>query len=392
MKLPSSKSNKRIKVDSSDDNKSKKTEKKDKELKEEENKNYYKMTKSEFQFIYNLYQFEKLNRRPGNDIKIYYFIIKNWIDLFKDFFNCKKIYRVIDKNITNYRFMDQVRADMIPDEILKIKTKDENLPYTLLEYKGNEESLIKLEKEDFSISYYPFKLYIIEESVKNSLVIGNKTCNFEKGLAGVMYGDTLYVIIDEKTLEIFIFDESDNSFDPFCLFCYKYTNDLNIDLNKKYKYKEIKQCLRELDFMHKKMPKYIRNENNNVTANIIYLLGEDPSENIRSYLEELNKEKKRKEKEIREREEKILLELEREEKKIIYENKRIEKEKKEERRKERKEREEKEKEEKEKRELEKLESAERKKKKVMKYKLRKEKENEEDQQAIRRRKGQGAHT
>ena len=51
MKLPSSKSNKRIKVDSSDDNKSKKTEKKDKELKEEENKNYYKMTKVNF----NLY-------------------------------------------------------------------------------------------------------------------------------------------------------------------------------------------------------------------------------------------------------------------------------------------------------------------------------------------------
>ena len=268
MKLPSTKSNKNN-DNSTEDKKFKKTVKKDKELNEEDNKKYYKMTNSEFQFIYHLYEFEKLNRRPSNDIKIYYFIIKNWIDLFKDFFNCKKIYRVIDKNITNYRFMDQVRADMIPDEILKIKTKDENIPSTLLEYKENEESLIQLKIEDLSISYFPFKLYIIEETVKSSIVIGKKICNFEKGLAGVMYGDTIYVIIDEKTLEIFIFDESDNSFDPFCLFCYKYKNDLYNDLIKKYKYKEIKQCLKELDFMHKKMPKYIRNENQNITANII---------------------------------------------------------------------------------------------------------------------------
>ena len=315
-KTKPSKSKKDNSDDSLDEKKTKKSEK-NKELNKTENKNYYKMTTNEFLFIYNLCVFEKLNRRPTNEIKIYYFIKKKWIELFKDFFNCKKIYKIIDKNIMNYMFMNQINAEMIPDEIKKIKTKDETIPKELMEFNQNEEYLVKLNNGNESISYYPFKLCVIEESMKNSLVIGKKICNFEKGMSGVMCRDTLYLIIDERTLEIFIFDDSDNTFDPFCLFCYQHKNDLYNDLIKKYKYKEIKECLKELDFMQKKMPKCIRDDKKNVIGSVIYLLGDDPSENINNYLEEINNVKNRREKEMKEFDEEIIIKREKEEKRII---------------------------------------------------------------------------
>ena len=126
------------------------------------------------------------------------------------------------------------------------------------------------------------------------------------------------------------------------------------NLSKIILYKEIKQCLKELDFMQKKKPKFIRDDKKNVIGNIIYLLGDDSNENINNFLTENNREIKKKEEQIKHMEEVIRVERENELKKIINENKKKEKEKKEERKKEKEEKKAKEVEEKEKKEKERL--------------------------------------
>ena len=223
--------------------------------------------------------------------------------------------------------------------------------------------------------------------MKNSFIIGNKSCNFQERKQGIMFKDTLYIIINENTLEIFIFDDADNTFDPVCLFCYKHKEDMYIDLNNKYKYKEIKQCLKELDFMQRKKPKFIRDDKKNVIGNIIYLLGDDSDENINNFLTENNREIKKKEEQIKHMEEVIRAKRENELKKIINENKKKEKEKKEERKKEKEEKKTKELEEKEKKEKERLEIEEFIKSRKIKLKLKRDKEREKEkkEEEIRRK-------
>ena len=383
-RLKSSKSRKKLleenDEDSSDEDRKKeyKNYKNDFLKEKEKEKRLYKIKINEFLFIYNLFEFEKLKKRPKNEIKIYFFIKKEWMELFKDFFNCKKIYKTISKNIKNDIFMNRLKSDNLPDELLKVKAKDEKIPKELTLFKENEENTKNLNMENVSLSYYPNKLCIIEESMKNSLVIGNKNCNFENGKQGIIFKDTLYIIVDDNTLETFIFDDNDNTFDPVCLFKYDHKNDLYNDLNNKYKYKEIKQCLKELDFMQKKKPKYIRDDKKNVVGKIIYLLDDDSDEAINNFLIENNNEIKEREKEIKEMEEEIIIQREKEIKKMVRENKRIEKEKKEERKREREERKQKEAEDKEIAEKERLEKEEINKNKKLKLKLKRQKEKEKE--------------
>ena len=61
-------------------------------------------------------------------------------------------------------------------------------------------------------------------------------------------------------------------------------------MNNIYKYKEIKECLEEMDFAQKPYPTYIRDSNQNVTGKIVYLIGDDAPNNINSFIEENKKE------------------------------------------------------------------------------------------------------
>ena len=382
IRLKSSKSKKRLMTKNSENDS-------DEDIKNKKDKydNFYRININEILFMFHLYEFEKMKKRPNNEIKIYYLIKKEWIDIFKDFYNCKKFYKKIQKNIKNDIFLNKIKSDNIPDELLKIKAMDEKIPKELFLFKEYEENTKNLKMENISISYYPSKLFIIEESMKNSFIIGNKSCNFQKRKQGIMFKDTLYIIINENTLEIFIFNDIDNTFDPVCLFYYKHKEDMYYDLNNKYKYKEIKQCLKELDFMQKKKPKYIRDDKKNVVGNIIYLLDDDSEENINNFLTENNNEIKKKEEEIKHMEEVIRVERENELKKIINENKRKENEKKEERKKEKEERKAKEMEVKEKEKKLRLETEEINKSKKIKLKLKREKEREKEkkEEEIRRK-------
>ena len=382
IRLKSSKSKKRLMTKNSDNDS-------EGDIKKQKDKydNFYRININEIIFMFHLYEFEKMKKRPNNEINIYYLIKKEWVDIFKDFYNCKKIYKKIQKNIKNDIFMSKIKSDSIPDELLKIKAMDEIIPKELFLFKEYEENTKNLKMENISISYYPSKLCIIEESMKNSLIIGNKSCNFQNRKQGIMFKDTLYIIINENILEIFIFDDTDNTFDPVCLFFYKHKEDMYNDLYNKYKYKEIKQCLKELDFMQKKKPKYIRDDKKNVVGNIIYLLGDDSDENINNFITENNKEIKKKEEEIKHMEEVIRVEREIELKKIINENKKKEKEQKEEIKKETEERKAKELKEKEKKEKERLETEELNKRKKIKLKLKRDKEREKEkkEEEIRRK-------
>ena len=382
IRLKSSKSKQRLMTKNSDNGS-------EEDIKNNKDKfdNFYRINTNEILLIFHLYEFEKMNKRPNNEIKIYYLIKKEWIEIFKDFYNCKKIYKKIQKNIKNDIFLNKIKSDNIPDELLKLKAMDEKIPKELFLFKEYEESTKNLKMENISLSYYPSKLFIIEEKMKNCFIIGNKSCNFQKGMQGILFKDTLYIIINERTLEIFIYDESDNFFDPVCLFCYQHKEDMFNDLNNKYKYKEIKQCLKELDFLQKKKPKYIRDDKKNVVGNIIYLLGDNSEENIINFLTENNKEIEKKNEEIKHMEEVIRVEREKEIKKIINENKKKEKEKKEERKKEKEERKAKELEEKKKREKERLETEELNKCKKIRIKLKRDKEREKEkkEEEIRRK-------
>ena len=381
-RLKSSKSKKRLITKSSDND-----SEEDIKNKKDKYDNFYRININEILFMFHLYEFEQLKKRPNNEIKIYYLIKKEWIDTFKDFYNYKKIYKKIQKNIKNDIFMNKIKSDNIPDELLKIKAMDDKIPKELFLFKEYEENTKTLKMENISISYYPSKLFVIEESMKNSFIIGNKSCNFQKRKQGIMFKDTLYIIINENILETFIFDDIDNTFDPVCIFCYEHKEDMYKDLNNKYKYKEIKQCLKELDFMQKKKPKYIRDDKKNVIGNIIYLLGDDSEQNINNFLIENSKEIKKKEEEIKYMEEVIIAEREKELKKIANENKEKEKEKKEERKKEKEERKAKEKEIKEKKEKKRLETEEFNKSKKLKLKLKRDKEREKEkkEEAIKRK-------
>ena len=126
-------------------------------------KEKYRMKPNEFLFIYNIYNFEILHKRPNNDIKIYYFIKPEWFSTFKDFFNCKEIYKILDDNIKNDFFLNIIKADNIPDEFNKIKCKSDKIPKELYDFEYNGEYIIKLNEEDTQVSYYPFKVFILEK-------------------------------------------------------------------------------------------------------------------------------------------------------------------------------------------------------------------------------------
>ena len=83
------------------------------------------MKPNEFLFIYNLYSFEKLHIRPKNEIKLYYFIKPDWIKLFKEFFNCKDIYKVLNKNLKNDYFLNLIKDEK--DEFEFSKGKNNNM-------------------------------------------------------------------------------------------------------------------------------------------------------------------------------------------------------------------------------------------------------------------------
>ena len=293
-------------------------------------KDTYKMKPNEFLFIYNLYSFEKLHIRPKNEIKLYYFIKPDWIKLFKEFFNCKDIYKVLNKNLKNDYFLNLIKAEKIPDEFSKVKCSGDKIPNELYDFEYNREYLINLNEEDTKVSYYPFKVFILEESFNNSFDIDGKSFKFQKGKQGIMFKNTFYAIINDKILEIFTYNEESGLFDPFCLFCYNFKNDLYTDLNNVFKYKEIKEFLEEIDIPKKQYPKFIRDSEQNVIGKIIYLLGDDAPNNVEKFITEYKKEAELKDFLMKEFEKKIIDERMRETKKIIKENKKKEKEEKEE--------------------------------------------------------------
>ena len=193
------------------------------------------MKPNEFLFIYNLYSFEVLHKRPNNDIKIYYFLKPDWLILFKDFFKVKDVYNILDKNISNEYFFNYIKAETIPDEFSKIKCKSDKIPEDIYDYEYKKEYIINLNEDNTKISYYPFKVFILEESMNNSFDINGKSFKFQKGRQGVMVKNTFYAIICDKILEVLTYNEKEGLFEPLCLFCYNYKYDLYNDLNNIYK-------------------------------------------------------------------------------------------------------------------------------------------------------------
>ena len=350
-------------------------------------KDTYKMKPNEFLFIYNLYSFEKLHIRPKNEIKLYYFIKPDWIKLFKEFFNCKDIYKVLNKNLKNDYFLNLIKAEKIPDEFSKVKCSGDKIPNELYDFEYNREYLINLNEEDTKVSYYPFKVFILEESFNNSFDIDGKSFKFQKGKQGIMFKNTFYAIINDKILEIFTYNEESGLFDPFCLFCYNYKNDLYTDLNNVFKYKEIKEFLEEIDIPKKQYPKFIRDSEQNVIGKIIYLLGDDAPNNVEKFITEYKKEAELKDFLMKEFEKKIKEERMRETKRILKENKKKEKEEKEEKKKAREEIKQRIKKNKEKikEEIAQKEFEETLMSKKRKKKLMKEKEKEKEEEEIRKK-------
>ena len=374
-KLESSKSLKSVKS-----SKSKKSTKSKKSKAEP-----YKMKPNEFLFIYNLYLFEKLHQRPKNEIKLYYFLKPDWIKLFKEFFNCKDVYKILTKNIKDEYFLNLIKAEKIPDEFSKIKCTSAVIPNDLYDYEYSGEYLINLNEELMKISYYPFKVFILEESMNNAFDINGKSFKFEKGKQGIMFKNTFYGIIDERILEIFTYNEESGLFEPLCLFCYNYKNDLYNDLNNIYKYKEIKEFLDDMDLPKKKYPKFIRDTNQNVTGKIIYLLGDDAPDNVDKFITEYRKESELKEFLTKEFDKKFKEKQMKETKRILKEEKLKEKEEKEEKKREREELKKimKQNKEKMKEELARKEYEETIRSKKRKMKLMKEKEKEKLEDEIR---------
>ena len=193
------------------------------------------MKTNEFLFIYNLYNFEILQKRPSNDLKIYYFIKPEWFNLFKDFYNCKEIYKILDTNIKNDFFYNIIKAENIPDEFSKIKCKSDKIPPEIYDFEYSGEYIINLNEDNTKISYYPFKVFILEQGLNNSFDIDGISIKFEKGRQGVMVKNTFYAVINDKILEVFTYNDKDKLFVPLCLFCYNYKYDLFNDLNNNYK-------------------------------------------------------------------------------------------------------------------------------------------------------------
>ena len=295
------------------------------------------MKPNEFLFIYNIYNFEILNKRPNNDIKIYYFIKPEWFNTFKDFFNCKEIYKILDANIKNDFFLNIIKADNIPDEFNKIKCKSDTIPPELYDFEYSGEYIVKLNEEETKVSYYPFKVFILEQSWNNSFDINGRSFKFEKRRQGVMVKNTFYAIVSDKILEVFTYNEKEGLFIPLCLFCYNYKYDLFLDLNNNFKYKEIGQYLTELDFPKKEYPKYIRDNKENIIGKIVYLIGDDAPANLDNFISENKKEFELKEALMKELVKKAKEKRLRETQRILKEEKLREKELKEEKRKEKEE-------------------------------------------------------
>ena len=345
----------------------------------------YKMKTNEFLFIYNLYKFEILHKRPINDIKIYYFIKPDWIKNFKEFFNCEDIYEILDKNIKNDYFLNLIKADKIPDEFNKIKCESDKIPNELYDFEYNGEYIINLNEDGTKISYYPFKVFILEESMNNLFDINGKSFKFEKGRQGIMVKNTFYGIIDDRILEVFTYNEKTGLYEPLCLFCFNYKYDLYSNLNNFYKYKEINEYLEDMDFPQKPYPKYIRDSNQNVLGKIVYLVGNDAPNNLDNFINENKKDIKIKDilmkQLIKEKREERM----RETKRILKEVKLKEKERKEELKREREEIKERIKRNKQKlkEEMELKEFEETIRSKKYKIKLKKEKEKEKLEDEIR---------
>lgn len=345
----------------------------------------YKMKTNEFLFIYNLYKFEILHKRPINDIKIYYFIKPDWIKNFKEFFNCEDIYEILDKNIKNDYFLNLIKADKIPDEFNKIKCESDKIPNELYDFEYNGEYIINLNEDGTKISYYPFKVFILEESMNNLFDINGKSFKFEKGRQGIMVKNTFYGIIDDRILEVFTYNEKTGLYEPLCLFCFNYKYDLYSNLNNFYKYKEINEYLEDMDYPQKPYPKYIRDSNQNVLGKIVYLVGNDAPNNLDNFINENKKDIKIKDilmkQLIKEKREERM----RETKRILKEVKLKEKERKEELKREREEIKERIKRNKQKlkEEMELKEFEETIRSKKYKIKLKKEKEKEKFEDDIR---------
>ena len=343
------------------------------------------MKPNEFLFIYNLYSFEILHKRPNNDIKIYYFLKPDWFILFKDFFKVKDVYNILDKNINNEYFFNLIKAETIPDEFNKIKCKSDKIPEDIYDYEYKKENIINLNEDNTKISYYPFKVFILEESMNNSFDINGKSFKFQKGRQGVMVKNTFYAIISDKILEVLTYNEKEGLFEPLCLFCYNYKYDLYNDLNNNYKYKEIGQYLEEMDFPRKPYPKYIRDIKQNVIGKIVYLLGDDAPDNVDTFINENKQEYELKETLMKELVKRLREQRLRETRRILKEEKLKEKEMKEEKIKQKEEIKKRIKQNKEKikEELARKEYEETVKNKKYKLKLKKEQEKEKIEEEIR---------
>ena len=64
---------------------------------------------------------------------------------------------------------------------------------------------------------------------------------------------------------------------------------------------------KRIRFHTEKNAKIYKGWQKNIVGTVIYLLGDDPSKNINNYLEEINKEKIRREKEMKEFDEEIII-------------------------------------------------------------------------------------
>ena len=358
-----------------------------KSKKEKSKKEKYRMKTNEFLFIYNLYNFEILQKRPSNDLKIYYFIKPEWFNLFKDFYNCKEIYKILDTNIKNDFFYNIIKAENIPDEFSKIKCKSDKIPPEIYDFEYSGEYIINLNEDNTKISYYPFKVFILEQGLNNSFDIDGISIKFEKGRQGVMVKNTFYAVINDKILEVFTYNDKDKLFVPLCLFCYNYKYDLFNDLNNNYKYKEIGQYLSEMDFPQKPYPKYIRDNKQNVIGKIVYLIGDDAPDNLDNYISENKKEFDLKEALMKDLVQKAKEKRLKDTKKFLKEEKLKEKQIKEEKRKEKEEIKERIKRSKEqiKAELAQKEYEESVKSKKNKLKLKKEKEKEKIEEEINKK-------
>ena len=91
IKLISSKSKKRLMTKNSDND-----SEEDIKNKKDKYDNFYRININEILFMFHLYEFEKMKKRPNNEIKVYYLIRKNWLVYSKTFI-------IVNKSIKKFK-------------------------------------------------------------------------------------------------------------------------------------------------------------------------------------------------------------------------------------------------------------------------------------------------